>query len=129
MSDIVLDASAVMAFLQEESGCERIEPHLRSARISSVNLAEVVTKLQDRGLSDAEIDETLDLLGLTVRAFDEQTAIIAGKLRAATRNAGLSLGDRACLALAVHEGSPAWTADKEWLTVAAAIGVTVVTIR
>jgi len=114
VSDFVLDASAVIAFIQEEPGSDRIEPHLRTAYISSVNLAEVVTKLQERGLSDAEIDETLLLLGLNVRAFDAETAIAAGKLRTVTRGVGLSLGDRACLALTHSLGATALTTDRAW---------------
>ena len=114
MSDYVLDASAVLAVIHEEPGSDKVEPYLRSAPISTVNLAEVVTKLQDRGLSDGEIDEALMLLGLDVQPFDAAMAIAAGKLRAATRRAGLSLGDRACLAFAQSLGATALTTDRAW---------------
>jgi len=114
VSDYVLDASAVLTVLQEEPGSVHVEAHLRTACISTVNLAEVVTKLQDRGFTDAEIDEALSLLDLDVRPFDEVCAILAGKLRGTTRHAGLSLGDRACLALAQSLGATALTTDRAW---------------
>lgn len=119
----VLDASAVLTAIQREPGTERIEPHLRTACISAVNLAEVVGKLQDRGLSEHEIDEVLLLLDLDVRGFDTQMAIVAGKLRSTTRHVGLSLGDRACLALAAQSGATALTTDKAWATLDIGISV------
>jgi len=114
VSDFVLDASAILTVIHEEPGSDKVEPHLRLAPISAVNLAEVVTKLQERGLSDREIDESLMLLGLDVQPFDAAMAIVAGKLRGATRRAGLSLGDRACLALAQALGASALTTDRAW---------------
>ncbi len=60
---------------------------------------------------------------------DVDTAKLAGHLRAATVGAGLSLGDRFCLALALREGLPAWTADRQWGVVAEAVGATIVVIR
>lgn len=114
MVDYVLDASAVLSVINEEPGSERVAGHLEGAAISAVNLAEVVTKLQERGFSDQEIDEMLLLLDLDVRVFDSPTAILAGKLRGITRHAGLSLGDRACLAFAQRESATALTTDKAW---------------
>lgn len=123
MSEYVLDASAVLAVIQEEPGSNHIEPHIRSACISTVNLAEVVTKLQERGFSDPEIDEALMLLDLDVRPFEAPSAIHAGKLRNATRHAGLSLGDRACLALTHSLGAIALTTDRAWETLDIGISV------
>lgn len=114
MVDYVLDASAVLSVINEEPGSERIAERLEEAAISAVNLAEVVTKLQDRGFTDQEIDEMLLLLDMDVRIFDSPTAILAGKLRGVTRHAGLSLGDRACLAFAQRENATALTMDKAW---------------
>lgn len=114
MSDYVLDASAVLAVINEEPGSDRIEAHLRTAPISAVNLAEVVTKLHERGFGDAAIDEALHLLALDVRPFEPDVAIVAGKLRGATRHAGLSLGDRACLAFAHDLDATALTTDRAW---------------
>ena len=88
---------------------------LPNAVISSVNLAEVVTKLTDRGSAEEIIDSALASLNLTVIEFDESTARLAGLLRKTTRSRGLSLGDRACLALAQERGLTAVTADAAWV--------------
>lgn len=125
MSDYVLDASAVLAVIQEEPGSEQIEAHLKTGCIGTVNLAEVVTKLQERGMTDAHIGEALSILDLDIRPFDAPTAIATGKLRAATRSAGLSLGDRACLALAASLGATALTTDRAWERVNAGVQVVV----
>ncbi|AJA11684.1 putative toxin of toxin-antitoxin system [Sphingopyxis sp. LC81] len=114
MTDYVLDASAVLAVIQEEPGAERIEAHLDTGCISAVNLAEVVGKLQDRGLGDNEIDELIALLDLDTRILDKDGAVFMGKLRQSTKVAGLSLGDRACLALAHSLGATAITMDRAW---------------
>ena len=110
----VLDASALLAVLTGEPGAERIRPALARARIGAVNLAEAVGKLQDHGGPDEAIDEILIDLDLDVVPFDSEQAVRAGKLRAATKAAGLSLGDRACLALAAVTGSVALTTDRAW---------------
>lgn len=114
MTDYVLDASAVLAVIQEEPGAERIEAHLDTGCISAVNLAEIVGKLQDRGLGDSEIDELVALLDLDTRILDKEGAVFMGKLRQTTKLAGLSLGDRACLALAHSLGATAITMDRTW---------------
>ena len=114
MTDYVLDASAVLAVIQEEPGAERIEAHLDTGCISAVNLAEIVGKLQDRGLGDNEIDELIALLDLDTRIMDREGAVFMGKLRQSTKVAGLSLGDRACLALAHSLGATAITMDRAW---------------
>ena len=114
MTDYVLDASAVLAVIQEEPGAERIEGHLDTGCISAVNLAEIVGKLQDRGLGDSEIDELIALLDLDTRILDKEGAVFMGKLRQSTKVAGLSLGDRACLALAHSLGATAITMDRAW---------------
>ena len=101
----------------------RIEALLDEAVIGSVNLSEVIAKMQDRGIDDTTIDATLADLGLTVAPFDAEQATIAGKLRAATRAFNVSLGDRACLALAKQRNCPAVTGDRDWKAFAKAIGV------
>lgn len=110
----VLDASALLVVLNDEPGAQSVQAALDEARISAVNLSEVVAKLQDRGVPDAEIDEILIDLDLTVAPFDAEQAVRAGKLRTVTRGQGLSLGDRACLALAMSTGAAALTADQAW---------------
>lgn len=125
MTDYVLDASAVLAVIQEEPGAERIEAHLDTGCISAVNLAEIVSKLQDRGLGDSEIDELLSLLDLDTRMLDKEGAVFMGKLRQSTKLAGLSLGDRACLALAHSLGATAITMDRAWKNLEVGVAIEV----
>ena len=124
MSDVVLDASALLALLQDEPGAERVLESLPGALISSVNFSEVVAKLAELGMPETDIRLALTL-GLEVAPFDEALAVAAGTLRPATRSAGLSLGDRACLALARARSLPALTTDRAWqdLDVDAAVEV------
>ena len=114
MSEPVLGASALLAVMLEERGAEKVRDLLPGAIIGAVNLAEVVAKLQERGVPDAEIDRAIARLDLPVIPFDTAQAMVAGKLRARTKSLGLSLGDRACLALAVVRGTPAVTMDRGW---------------
>jgi len=114
VSEHVLDASALLAVMLDERGAEKVREFLPSAMIGTVNLAEVVAKLQERGAPDEDIDRNVARLGLPVIPLDEAQAMAAGKLRGATKSLGLSLGDRACLALAMARGLPAVTADRGW---------------
>jgi PIN domain nuclease of toxin-antitoxin system len=114
MSDVVLDASAVLAVLHREAGSASVEPHMFGAFVSSVNLAEVGTRLSDRGIPMAEARAMIERLGVRIIAFDEALAYESAALRRATRSRGLSLGDRACLALARRDGLPVMTADRTW---------------
>jgi PIN domain nuclease of toxin-antitoxin system len=110
----VLDSSAILAHLNGEPGAERVAEHLGDALISAVNLAEIVTKLVERGASLALIRPALSRYGLAVVPFDEDLAERSGALRAKTKAFGLSLGDRACLALADRSKLPVLTADRMW---------------
>ncbi len=114
MSDVVLDASALLTVLNGEPGAERVIEAMPGSVISAVNLAEVATKLQDRGMPDDRIRAIIEALELTVAPLDGDLAIDTGLLRAGTRSAGLSLGDRACLALAGSLGATALTTDRSW---------------
>ncbi|HET7371264.1 MAG TPA: type II toxin-antitoxin system VapC family toxin [Gammaproteobacteria bacterium] len=114
MTERVLDASALLALLQDEPGAARVAAVLPDAAIGSVNLAEVVGKLVDKGMPPALVKETLRTLDLDVREFSENLAYAAGELRTSTARLGLSLGDRACLALTQHLGMPVLTADASW---------------
>ena len=124
---VVLDSSALLCVLNGEAGAERVAEALPSAVIGAANLAEVVTKLRERGLSAEEVEEVLGGLQLDVRPFTPTQAYATGHLRPATRTLGLSLGDRACLALAAELGVAALTADQAWSS--ADVGVTVEVIR
>jgi ribonuclease VapC len=114
VSEYVLDASAVLALINREPGADRVEETLPQAVISTVNLAEIVTRLAARGMPEAEIRGVLSLLGLESVPFDEESAIQSGLLYSATHSAGLSSGDRACLALARSRNAVAVTADRAW---------------
>ncbi len=123
----VLDSSAVLALLQRERGMDLVLDALPLALISAVNLAEVVTKMVEKGESDeAAVDKTTRL-SLNAIPFDQEQAVVVGQLRRSTASLGLSLGDRACLALAIREKLPVMTADRAWA--ALDLGVEVVLIR
>ena len=117
MSKAVLDSSAVLAVLLEEAGADRVETVLPGALLSAVNLAEVVSKLCERGMPADEVLLAVAALGVDIVAYDGEQARLTGELRPLTRAAGLSLGDRACLALSRLRQLPALTADAAWLAV------------
>lgn len=129
MSEVVLDASALLALLNDEPGAAKVAEVLGEARMSSVNLAEVVSHFIQAGMPAAEVDAMLHPLPVEIVAADQGLAHIAGRMRAVTASAGLSLGDRFCLALAQRDGLPAMTADKQWRTVAEAVGARIQLIR
>lgn len=110
----MLDASALLALMLGEPGADAIHAILPSARISAVNLSEVVAKLQERAIPDGVIADSLAELDLDVVVFDQPQAMRAGLLRQVTRPVGLSLGDRACLASAATAGATAITTDRVW---------------
>lgn len=114
MSDPVLDASALLALLNEEEGSEAVATVLPGARIGAVNLSEVVGKLSGFGMPEERIVSVLEPLALEVVPFDRELAYVAGALRPVTLETGLSLADRACLALAIRLGARALTADRSW---------------
>jgi PIN domain nuclease of toxin-antitoxin system len=115
MNRIVLDASALLAVLNREPGADKLNPQLLSSAASStVNLAEVQSKLVSRGLDPDEAWQvTLSPIRDAV-AFSAEHARAAGNLVVQTRGLGLSLGVRACLALGLALKAPVYTADKSW---------------
>jgi PIN domain nuclease of toxin-antitoxin system len=114
MTKYVLDASAVLALIFLEPGWENVDRVLHGSLMSTVNVAEALTKLvQDRvNLPDAV--EEISKLNLEIFDFDFESAAKAAELRPLTKHLGLSLGDRACLALAIQHDATAVTADKSW---------------
>jgi PIN domain nuclease of toxin-antitoxin system len=110
----MLDASALLALMLGETGADTVYDSLPRARISAVNLSEVVAKLQERGVPDPVISSSLAEFDLAAIPFDRDQAMRAGLLRAPTRRFGLSLGDRACLAAAAATGATALTTDRIW---------------
>jgi len=115
MNKVVLDASALLAILNQEPGAEALTPELlRGAAISTVNLAEVHGKLVGRGLRPDDAWEAVLSLIREAVSFTPEHARLAGDLVVQTRPLGLSLGDRACLALGLALKAPVYTADKLW---------------
>ncbi|WHA07574.1 type II toxin-antitoxin system VapC family toxin (plasmid) [Candidatus Megaera polyxenophila] len=108
----LLDTSALIALLKKESGYEVIENVIASNAISSVNLSELVAVLTRSGVSEQDIDEIISDLVPEIVPFCEAISIKTGKLAKLTQNYGLSLGDRACIALGITLGLPIYTADK-----------------
>lgn len=115
MTRVVLDSSAILSVFLEELGREVVVSHLFEALTCSVNLTEVVTKMLDKRVALSDIDDTVSGLCGRIIDFDRDLAIQAGLLRAVTHHKGLSLGDRACLALAMREKLPVMTADRAWV--------------
>jgi PIN domain nuclease of toxin-antitoxin system len=118
MAKAVLDSSAVLAVLNDEIGSQAVIAILDDAILSAVNYAEVISKLVERGVTLTQARAMLSAVGVTVAEFDRALAERTGELRAITSRLGLSLGDRACIALAEREGAPALTGDRRWATVA-----------
>ncbi|MBA3474833.1 MAG: type II toxin-antitoxin system VapC family toxin [Rubrobacter sp.] len=114
MSEIVFDTSALLALLNREPGHEEVARTIPQAVVSTVNLSEVVAKLVESSMPGEAIREALDGLVLKVHAFERDLAYESGLLRTATRSRGLSLGDRACLALGHRLNLPVLTTDRVW---------------
>jgi ribonuclease VapC len=125
----VLDASALLAYLQGEPGGETVQAAVAVGTIiNSVNYAEVLSRLSDVGEEPATAHRRLQELGLVgglleVTPLTEDDAVAIARLRTTTRLHGLSLGDRACLATGLRLGRPVFTADRTWagLNVGAAV--------
>jgi PIN domain nuclease of toxin-antitoxin system len=113
MVEVILDSSAVIAALAREPGANGVRRQ-KSGLICAVNYAEVVEKLTEWGLDDVGIDLALRLVPLTIESFDPPRAFVAGRFEADPKLRRLSLGDRACLALALRTGLPVLTADRAW---------------
>ena len=129
MTVAVLDASALLAFLLDEPGGDKVQAILTDCAMTAVNLGEVVGHFARIGSSEADIRSMLDPLPFLRVALDEELAFIAGLMLPATRQAGLSFGDCACLALANKLGVRALTADRAWREVGQAVAVEIEMIR
>ncbi len=125
----VLDASALLALLLGEPGADRVRAILADFAVASVNLSEIVGYFARNGVAEKDIRPVLAPLPIARIPFYKGLAVAAGMLLPTTRKAGLSLGDRACLALASRLGVPALTADRSWQSIAAIVGVDVEVIR
>lgn len=123
----VLDASALLAALHQESGGDTVRSVIPQSAISSVNWAEVIQRSIARGANPQGMREDLEALGLALVPFTAVDADLTGTLWQQTRHLGLSLGDRACLALGLRLGVPVLTADRVWQDLS--IGVAIQVLR
>jgi len=110
----VLDASALLAYLQEEPGGDGVRAIIMHAAMSTVNWAEVIGKARDHGIDTLGLREDLASLGLSLKPFSAEQAEMAARFRDRTKQFGLSLGDRACLALGHARSETVYTADRAW---------------
>ena len=129
MTEIVLDSSAVLALMQREPGADAVAAVLPGALLGMVNLAEVVTKLCERGLAVDVARYAVASLGVRIAEFTEEQAHLVGELRPLTRSAGLSLGDRACMALGKISGATVLTTEGVWPQIASVADVEIRLIR
>jgi len=127
VSSCVLDASAVLALGHREDGAQIVAEYLEGAAISTVNWSEVLRRSGEKGVVGDDLREALVAAEVTFLSFDESDAEMAATLWERTRRMGLSLADRACLALATRLGVPAVTADRAWADLD--VGVEIVCIR
>lgn len=123
----MFDSSALLAITFNENGAARAEAVLKCGILSTVNASEVVARFVEVGAKESQARQWLLRFGLDIRPFDQELAITTGLLRATTRHFGLSLGDRACIALAQQLDRPVITADQRWSTLD--LGVDVQQIR
>ena len=114
MSDVVLDASAVLAMLRDEPGGDTVADYIGRAAISAVNLQEVAKEMLLEGATVAAARSVLEELGLELHSHDADAAYEAAGLYEQTRQHGRGLGDRSCIALGLRLGVPVLTADREW---------------
>lgn len=126
---MVLDASALLAFVKQEPGAAAVERFLGEGYVSAVNASEFVQKVDQYGGDGAKALATLEALGVTLEPAGKAAALLAASIYKTTHQYGLSIADRFCLALASHLGSPVCSADKSWLEPAKALGVELVLIR
>ena len=124
---VALDSSAILALLFGEPGGDRVASVVGGAVISAVNLSEIIAKLVENGYGDDEAERAVDGFLPSVMPHDVPLAIATGMLRRTTRQKGLSLGDRACLALARREKARVLTADRAWADLD--IGIEIEVIR
>ena len=123
---VVLDASAILAFVYRETGHEAVLPLLENSRVSAANWSEVLQKIAGHGGDAGRQAMLLTALGIEVEPLTALDAVAAAQLYPATRGPGLSLGDRCCLALAIRLGVAAVTADKAWTGIDLPVDITLI---
>ncbi len=123
---LVLDASALLAYLHQESGWEVIQAVVSESCIGAVNWCEVAQKTTRKGLDVARARSLLEDIGLVIVPFTREQAESTASLWERTRRNGLSLADRACLALAMERGVTVLTADRAWSNLDLGIDIQIV---
>jgi ribonuclease VapC len=123
---VVLDASALLAYLKNEPGGDVVDGVLSESIMSSVNWAEVIQKSIVAGVDVDGMLDDLQVLGLRVEPFLPEDGEVVGRLWEQTRQAGLSLGDRACLSLGLRLGADVLTSDRAWATLNLAMNIQVI---
>jgi ribonuclease VapC len=123
---VVHDASSLLALAFREPGADIVRKALRGSFISSVNWSEFIQKVEQRGGTTTSLAGILEKLGVTIMPFASSTAELAARLYPQTKPLGLSLGDRACLALGLETSREIYTADKSWATLNLAVSVKVI---
>ena len=126
MSKYLLDASALLALLNNEPGAKRIEEILPESVIGAVNACEVIAKLVSAGMSPSDAQSSVKLINIEILPFEEEAAYKAGGLVSETRKLGLALGDRACLALGMMRNLTVMTADQSWSKLRLSVRVEVI---
>ena len=111
---VILDASALLALIQEEKGAEIVRPLLKFSVMSTINVAETLTTLQRTDIAPAESLVLVSDIISEVIPFDLDLARVTAELQPLVKISGLSLADRACIALGIQMKSPVYTADKAW---------------
>jgi ribonuclease VapC len=124
---IIIDASALLAFLFRETGHEKAAEYLPDSALSTVNLSEVLARFARDGHDVHQVWQQIAASPIQIVPFSAQTAVLAAALSLLTKPLGLSLADRACLALAVERKAPVLTADQAWLQLD--IGINIISIR
>jgi PIN domain nuclease of toxin-antitoxin system len=114
MNKVILDASALLALIKNEPGADKVEPLLGFIVMSSVNVSETASILLASEMSSQEAQDCLLPLISVIMPFDEEQAFYTAELRKHTKSKGLSLGDRACIALGIKMQLPVYTADSVW---------------
>ena len=114
----VFDASALLAVMLGEPGSEIVLAEIRRGLVSTVNVVEVIQRMADHGIDSKETLKQLSRLEIEIVPFDLDQAAVVASLRPATRHKGVSLADRACLALGINRGLPVFTTDRIWTELA-----------
>lgn len=126
---MILDASALLAFLLAEPGQDQVaEALLHQPSMTTVNFAEVAAKYVQRG-ARAQAEALAERLPVIMVPVDTDLALRSALMADVTKPFGLSLGDRICLALGARSGLPVLTADRSWSDVAERVGARIIVIR